>query len=204
MASLADYQKLVAKFQKLQQCILQLESVGLTLFRSNPCLLDPEKFDGVIYKFDTWLIPIKAKLRLDKDATGPELEARYRRQGVLGAIQRRWSSLSTYAQEACDLALDAAIREHSRFATLLATDTTDIHPDTISATDSVFHLHAGINFTPSLLARALKTIWRATSKAQLGQLLSGSTKEYRRLGFNFSTCGGEDDRARRSPKTVEF
>ncbi|KAK5656439.1 hypothetical protein OQA88_4820 [Cercophora sp. LCS_1] len=51
---------------------------------------------------------------------------------------------------------------------------------------------------------ALIGIWRARNHLELGRLLSGSTKQYRRLGFNFSSFGMEDERATRSPRTVEF
>lgn len=51
---------------------------------------------------------------------------------------------------------------------------------------------------------ALREICLAGSYQDLGLLLSGSTKQYRRLGFNFSAFGLEDDRAKRSPRTVEF
>ncbi|KAK0749123.1 hypothetical protein B0T18DRAFT_436764 [Schizothecium vesticola] len=51
---------------------------------------------------------------------------------------------------------------------------------------------------------ALDRIWGASSYLDLGRLLSGPTKQYRRLGFNFSSFGLEDDRAHRSPRTVEF
>ncbi|KAK1829423.1 hypothetical protein QBC39DRAFT_414018 [Podospora conica] len=51
---------------------------------------------------------------------------------------------------------------------------------------------------------ALDKIWGASSYLDLGRLLSGPTKQYRRLGFNFSSFGLEDDRAHRSPRTIEF
>jgi hypothetical protein len=51
---------------------------------------------------------------------------------------------------------------------------------------------------------AVTAIWQATSHVELGRLLSGPTRQYRRLGFNFSSLGEEDDRARTGPKTVEF
>jgi hypothetical protein len=51
---------------------------------------------------------------------------------------------------------------------------------------------------------ALQAIWRADSSVELGRLLSGPEKQYRRLGFNFSAFGGEDERAVRAPRTVEF
>ena len=51
---------------------------------------------------------------------------------------------------------------------------------------------------------AISEIWQAPSRLELGRLLSGPEKKYRRLGFNFSSFGEEDERARRSPRTVEF
>jgi hypothetical protein len=52
--------------------------------------------------------------------------------------------------------------------------------------------------------RAIQEIWQSPSYLDLGRLLSGPTKQYRRLGFNFSAFGKEDERAKRSPRTVEF
>jgi hypothetical protein len=51
---------------------------------------------------------------------------------------------------------------------------------------------------------AFVEIWKTTSHLELGQLLSGPEKMYRRLGFNFSAFGEEDERARRNPRTMEF
>ncbi|CAK7219552.1 hypothetical protein SBRCBS47491_003891 [Sporothrix bragantina] len=51
---------------------------------------------------------------------------------------------------------------------------------------------------------ALRAIWQTASARELGLLLSGSQREHRRLGFNFSAFGGEDERARTNPRTVEF
>ncbi|KAK4454703.1 hypothetical protein QBC34DRAFT_445611 [Podospora aff. communis PSN243] len=52
--------------------------------------------------------------------------------------------------------------------------------------------------------KALHEIWRVNCNRDLGLLLSGPVKQYRRLGFNFSSFGLEDERAKRSPRTVEF
>ncbi|KAK1750310.1 hypothetical protein QBC47DRAFT_353751 [Echria macrotheca] len=52
--------------------------------------------------------------------------------------------------------------------------------------------------------RALHEIWQAKTSLDLGRLLSGPGKQYRRLGFNFSAFGLEDERAHRSPRTIEF
>lgn len=51
---------------------------------------------------------------------------------------------------------------------------------------------------------ALCLIWQAKTHSDLGQLLSGPTKQYRRLGFNFGSFGLEDERSHISPRTVEF
>ncbi|KAH8907735.1 hypothetical protein BR93DRAFT_562096 [Coniochaeta sp. PMI_546] len=51
---------------------------------------------------------------------------------------------------------------------------------------------------------AISTICNATSHLKLGRLLSGATPQFRRLGFNFSSLGEEDERARNGPKTIEF
>ncbi|EPE07597.1 hypothetical protein F503_00319 [Ophiostoma piceae UAMH 11346] len=51
---------------------------------------------------------------------------------------------------------------------------------------------------------ALRAIWRCTSSQELGLLLSGSQREHRRLGFNFSAFGGEDERSRTNPRTIEY
>ncbi|KAL2024251.1 hypothetical protein VTK56DRAFT_9407 [Thermocarpiscus australiensis] len=52
--------------------------------------------------------------------------------------------------------------------------------------------------------KAFEEIWKASTRLELGRLLSGPEKKYRRLGFNFSAFGEEDERARRSPRTMEF
>ncbi|KAK3366822.1 hypothetical protein B0T24DRAFT_535083 [Lasiosphaeria ovina] len=53
-------------------------------------------------------------------------------------------------------------------------------------------------------AQALELIWGAATHGELGRLLSGPGKQFRRLGFNFSAFGREDARARTNPRTVEF
>jgi hypothetical protein len=57
---------------------------------------------------------------------------------------------------------------------------------------------------PPEVANAFVEIWKTSSHLQLGRLLSGPEKKYRRLGFNFSAFGEEDERARRNPRTMEF
>ncbi|KAK4174174.1 hypothetical protein QBC36DRAFT_45630 [Triangularia setosa] len=51
---------------------------------------------------------------------------------------------------------------------------------------------------------ALREIWSKTSHEELGKLLSGDARMHRRLGFNFSAFGLEDERARTNPRTIEF
>ncbi|KAK3336329.1 hypothetical protein B0T19DRAFT_437106 [Cercophora scortea] len=53
-------------------------------------------------------------------------------------------------------------------------------------------------------SRALHEIWRTSSHLDLGRLLSGDERRYRRLGFNFSAFGLEDERAKNNPRTLEF
>jgi hypothetical protein len=62
----------------------------------------------------------------------------------------------------------------------------------------------GLSTAPAKDANAFVRVWRAASHLELGQLLSGPEKMYRRLGFNFSAFGEEDDRAKRNPRTIEF
>ncbi|KAL2107665.1 hypothetical protein VUR80DRAFT_4888 [Thermomyces stellatus] len=52
-------------------------------------------------------------------------------------------------------------------------------------------------------SRALYHIANAQNELELGRLMSGDEKRYRRLGFNFSAFGLEDERAGRSPRSVE-
>ncbi|KAH6628137.1 hypothetical protein F5144DRAFT_594218 [Chaetomium tenue] len=58
--------------------------------------------------------------------------------------------------------------------------------------------------TPTKEVAAFAEISKTTSHLELGRLLSGPEKKYRRLGFNFSAFGEEDERARRNPRTMEF
>lgn len=50
---------------------------------------------------------------------------------------------------------------------------------------------------------ALDNILKARDELELGRLMSGDERRYRRLGFNFSAFGLEDERAGRSPRSVE-
>lgn len=53
-------------------------------------------------------------------------------------------------------------------------------------------------------SEALRAIWQSATSQELGLLLSGSQREHRRLGFNFSAFGGEDERSKTNPRTIEF
>lgn len=50
---------------------------------------------------------------------------------------------------------------------------------------------------------ALQAVFASRTTLELGKLMSGDEKKYRRLGFNFSSFGLEDERAGRSPRSVE-
>ncbi|KAK4117100.1 hypothetical protein N656DRAFT_773115 [Canariomyces notabilis] len=62
----------------------------------------------------------------------------------------------------------------------------------------------GQTVVPAAELAAILEIWKTASRLELGQLLSGPEKKYRRLGFNFSAFGEEDERARHNPRTFEF
>lgn len=68
----------------------------------------------------------------------------------------------------------------------------------------IFHAVQGHSTVPAKERAAVVEIWKAASHLELGQLLSGPEKMYRRLGFNFSAFGKEDERAKRNPRTIEF
>jgi hypothetical protein len=52
--------------------------------------------------------------------------------------------------------------------------------------------------------QALRAIWRAATHTELGSMLCGIETNTRRLGFNFHALAGETERARASPRTIEF
>ncbi|AEO65541.1 1ea4aa62-0928-4c64-80f3-3fe67cb5cd55 [Thermothielavioides terrestris] len=98
-----------------------------------------------------------------------------------------------------------AMRRHSRLARRvgeLATLPSD-EQGTIPETHVLDALQ-GPMAVPAEERMALIEIWKTASHLELGQLLSGPAKKTRRLGFNFSAFGEEDERARRNPRTVEF
>lgn len=66
-----------------------------------------------------------------------------------------------------------------------------------------YHYMDGVDSSHSQY-EALRTIWRCETSQELGLLLSGSQREHRRLGFNFSAFGGEDERSQTNPRTIEY
>lgn len=58
----------------------------------------------------------------------------------------------------------------------------------------------------SLDRRALSMIWRARTHQELGKMMSGTERKYRRLGFNFHSLeqDAEDNGSITKPRTVEF
>jgi len=71
-AAIAELQTEVRR----QAEVIQQQGNELLLLRTRPStktkssLPDPEKFNGQVHKFDTWLPSIKAKLRVDGEAIG--------------------------------------------------------------------------------------------------------------------------------------
>ena len=63
-----------AEVRRQRNEILLLRSVKP---KPKPSLPDPKKFNGQLYKFDTWLPSIKAKLRVDGEAIGDSVAQFY-------------------------------------------------------------------------------------------------------------------------------
>jgi hypothetical protein len=100
-----------------------------------------------------------------------------------------------------------ALRQRSRLAKTLESPSPALAASNLLAAIPDRQIIEAIQGHPSVPSKdldAVVAIWRAASHLDLGQLLSGSEKMYRRLGFNFSAFGEEDERARRNPRTVEF
>jgi hypothetical protein len=95
----------------------------------------------------------------------------------------------------------AEVRKHSRLAEALG------HDSFLAEYHSAAK-EAGAAIDPTGLEseeyHAINAIWAAQSPLELGRMLSGSSRQYRRLGFNFSSFGEEDERAKQGPKTIEF
>lgn len=102
----------------------------------------------------------------------------------------------------------AEVRKHSRLAAVLERQDADRGPapplDSAGGGGDLATAAAAAAAVDPAEYRAISMIWEAGSHLELGRLLSGSTRQYRRLGFNFSSLGEEDERARKGPKTVEF
>ncbi|KAI1848493.1 hypothetical protein JX266_005799 [Neoarthrinium moseri] len=101
----------------------------------------------------------------------------------------------------------SAAREHSRLAARLKDGKLSRHPCRpcdLGGFDRVLRRHL-MKPTAKVSAthEALKLIASTQTHVQLGRLMSGDGRPYRRLGFNFSAFGGEDERARTNPRTVE-
>ncbi|KAL2258746.1 hypothetical protein VTK26DRAFT_7816 [Humicola hyalothermophila] len=103
-----------------------------------------------------------------------------------------------------------AMRQHSRLAKLMRGVGSEMPGLTLAEPimkipdEQVINGLRDLSHLPVKEIMAISEIWQAPSHLELGRLLSGSEKMYRRLGFNFSAFGEEDERARRSPRTVEF
>ncbi|KAK4140415.1 uncharacterized protein C8A04DRAFT_32088 [Dichotomopilus funicola] len=98
-----------------------------------------------------------------------------------------------------------AMRQHSRLAHRVKDATAEYVDAPRYISDRQIKAAIRDQFTASTTdLAAFGEIWKAESHLELGQLLSGEEKKYRRLGFNFSAFGQEDDRARSNPRTMEF
>ncbi len=96
----------------------------------------------------------------------------------------------------------AEVRQNSRLGSALLRGE-DPKPLCTGSRDD-FDRYVGTTCAVPEVNKAVKTIWRAGSLLELGRLLSGPERQFRRLGFNFSAFGEEDERSRTGPKTVEF
>ncbi|KAA8636862.1 hypothetical protein SMACR_00290 [Sordaria macrospora] len=105
-----------------------------------------------------------------------------------GFETRKYSRLALRAQE-------LALREHGS-----ASHHDDVFVEDWQVTD-VLETHPEMQTKDR---KAIEELWKAGSHVDLGRLLSGEKKPYRRLGFNFSAFGQEDERARNNPRTMEF
>ena len=100
----------------------------------------------------------------------------------------------------------AELRKHSR----LATQIREVELEGDLAGPTAFSAHKALQDSGLVVDQtpkdwqALRTIWKASSETELGRLLSGEGRQFRRLGFNFSAFGMEDERARSNPRTVEI
>ena len=77
MASSVDFANLVAEMQQQRAEIDALRAASAVARRPRPVLPDPDKFNGSLQRFDTWLPSIKAKLLVDGDAIGDSVARFY-------------------------------------------------------------------------------------------------------------------------------
>ncbi|KAJ4290063.1 hypothetical protein N0V88_006567 [Collariella sp. IMI 366227] len=97
-----------------------------------------------------------------------------------------------------------AMREYSRLAEKILDSAAAPRELGTVLDQQIFDSMAGRTAAPAKELSAVAEIWKTTSHLELGQLLSGPDKKHRRLGFNFSAFGEEDERAKRNPRTMEF
>lgn len=100
----------------------------------------------------------------------------------------------------------SAARKYSRLAAKLKTATAAKIPsiqDVKFLPPTIKKIVRDRGMDMSMDLSAIRLIVGTTSHIQLGRLMSGEGKQYRRLGFNFSAFAGEDERACTNPKTVE-
>jgi hypothetical protein len=147
----------------------------------------------------TMLWMAEPTLRSTRDPRSPNYHNRY----TWGAETRRYSRLAG----------EIVNNNNKRFVEFGNNDDDDDNDDDDEEREQVARVlrdsSNGDNTKPREMMspddlKAIHLIWQQKSHQDLGLLLSGSERQYRRLGFNFSAFGLEDDRAARSPRTVEF
>jgi len=143
------------------------------------------RFDGSPYTLSTlkrlgsFLWAAEPTVRSIRNPLSPNYENVY----TWGAEMRRYSRLASAVSKSSQSSLDAEAVVDDGVKHVLSSRETNVFPQ-----DRL----------------ALCLIWQAKTHCDLGQLLSGPTKQYRRLGFNFGSFGLEDERSHISPRTVEF
>ncbi|OAA57435.1 hypothetical protein SPI_07094 [Niveomyces insectorum RCEF 264] len=177
------------------------------------------RYDGASFTLPTlkklatvfWLAePI---LRSVRDPHSPNFSNAY----TWGSEQRRWSRLALALERHRRLAAVAAsaagIQDHADEE--LPVDDVNIAEEVLlrlrqgnsglrDKGEEDWYQYMGSTGRSAFRNEALRAIWRTESTVELGLLLSGVRREHRRLGFNFSAFGGEDERARTNPRTIEF
>ena len=68
----AEFAARILALEQENRSLVDIVTCGPTS-QLKPVLPDPEKFTRKFYKYDTWLIAIKAKLRIDSVAIGDDL-----------------------------------------------------------------------------------------------------------------------------------